>query len=130
MKENTTYTVHTCTEFPTAPMGLSPVEVVRHIYTQDGEKFWLEPKMMEIENDDGEVVGEEQDKLNDGCLIWNVFFKDRHGVTKSIYHAYGATEDEAEESYLNECWQDRRWKDDKWIVETDCEFLALEKAND
>lgn len=105
-----------------AETGLTPVAVVRNIYTHDRASFWLEPSMVEIEGEDGESAGEEQEIFL-GKLAWDVWFKDPRGhKEKGIYQAYGNSEDEAEEIYLLECWKEHRWSDN-FLVETD-EALA------
>jgi hypothetical protein len=104
--------------------GLTPSEIVSIIYNHDRASYWLEPAMLETEDEDGEVIGEQQEVFL-GKLAWDVWFKDPRGhKSKGIYQAYGDTEDEAEKAYLMECWEERRWDDD-FLVESDEEALAI-----
>jgi hypothetical protein len=117
----TTYTLTICGH--ESESGLTPTEVVSRIYNHDRASFWLEPTMLETENENGEVISEQQEVFA-GKLAWDVWFKDPRGnKCKGVYQAYGNTEDEAEQAYLLECFEDTRWND-AFFVQSDEEALA------
>ena len=118
MSNQPKYTVYTFGDSPVESQGLSKIETVKAIYRHDRNRFWLEPKMIRIEDGEGNSLGEEHDSVGDD-LIYDVWFSDRFGKTKSIYCAYGKTESEAEDKYLLECWDKNRWDANKFLVETE-----------
>ena len=115
-----TYTLNICGH--DYESGLTAIEVVRRIYTHDRASFWLEPKMVEIEDKDGNSVSGGQEVFV-GKLVWEVWFKDARGHVEKGNEAYGDTEEEAEEAYLLGCFEENRWAD-KFLVETDEEATA------
>lgn len=117
----TTYTVyHVCDSARDVETGLTPAQVVQHIYRDDGQNYRLDPRMEMATDDDGKELGEQQVRGKFG-LEWDVYFP-RNGQEfgpKSRLTAYGETEDEAEAEFLDGAWRGQRWDVTKWCVITD-----------
>lgn len=111
-----TYTVYRCTSgSESAESGLTPAEVMRHIYGDDGQFFRLDPRMEKTDDEGNETGGE-----------WNVYFgrAGQQWGNKSNFTAYGATEEAAEADFLQDAWDGARWDQGKWIVATDAQHAA------
>jgi hypothetical protein len=130
----TTYTVYQNGKEPHEPMGLSPEQVMRYIYTYGDSDFRLVPGIeAELDKEDG-YYHLLQPEVN-GFKEWNVHFNFKFGDKflwcDSQYVAYGNTRDEAEGNYLAESWERFRWDKNTWTVVSDNEFnRALGKPTD
>lgn len=104
---------------------LSPEQIMRHIYNHDGHGFFLKPRMIEVEDENGNVIGEKQKVFGDLGKEWDVLFqKCSQSIRKKseFFTAFGETEEEAEKEFLLTGWKERRWDETKWIVVEDAAF--------
>lgn len=123
----TTYTVYPAAQgSERAESGLTPTEVVHHIYTDDGRGYRVEEELEDICDDDGEKTGEKQVVHPTLGKAWRVYFT-RAGQQfgeKSHFVCYGDTEDLAIFDFLSDAWEESRWEDSRWFVITDEQFAA------
>jgi hypothetical protein len=116
-----TYSIYKFTQSSAdAETGLMAHQVVKHIYLEEGDDYYLMPRMIEVKDDEGNVIDEIQ---ADGTLgkEWDVYFG------KKGSWSYGETEEEAEDNFLNMVWREGKWDHTKWFVFTDKEYKKREK---
>lgn len=97
---------------------LSKHDVVDHIYCDDGQGYRLKPTVLL------DLDGEVQESLNGfpDVLIWGVEFLRAGKWSSSQILAFGKTEDEANEEFLESAWNERRWNENKWSVMADEDY--------
>jgi len=117
----TLYSVYSCND-SMASSGLTAAEVVKHIYTDDGADYRLEPSMLINQTDDDDnPLPDVQDTDDKGRLVFEVWFKNRYGWRNAWITATGTSIADAEERFLQECFDGCRW-DKEWIVLTDEQY--------
>jgi hypothetical protein len=82
-------------------LNLTWRQAIQHILRDDGQEYRLEPEMRDEWDDDGVTCRDVQKTLFDGTPVWRVLFKDRYGWGKSNMLAFGDTEGEAENEFLD-----------------------------
>lgn len=111
---------------------LTAREAVRHIYTDDGGDYRLEPKMLtnRYDDDDNELP-DIQETTDTGDLVFIVSFKDSciKPWRVSMREAIGKNEDDSLESFLQESFEQTYWDDTRWHVSTMEEFLKEQAEN-
>lgn len=116
----------------TAETGLTAIQVVKNIYNTDGNGYRLEPRMVDIEDEDGNAIGEEQSTYGILGKEWDIYFT-RAGQEygeKSSLTAYGDTEEAAEQEFLQSAWNSQSWDDCKWMIFTDEQYKAEHPESD
>jgi hypothetical protein len=121
-----TYSIYHCTQpAETATTGLTEAEVIKTIYRDDGQDYMLEPRMEKVYDGQGEDTGETVQAESIAGLEWDVRFKSSRGQLRlSNITAYGATEEEAELDWLNDCFRNCRYETSKWAIQTDDQYQA------
>jgi len=119
----TTYSVYSCNDHASmASSGLTAAEVVRTIYTDDGKDYRLEPALLINQTDeDDNPLPDVQETDDNGKLVFEIWFKDRFGWRNAWITATGASVEDAEAQFLQECFDGTRWNKE-WIVLTDEQY--------
>jgi hypothetical protein len=116
----------------TAATNLTKAEVMHNIYTDYGDRYWLEPRMLtsDVYNDEPSGSGDPLQAGDGDYLEWDVWFKDNNRrAEKSGFTAHGETEEAAREEFLKTSWDISAFNTDKWIITPMAEFNA-ERAID
>lgn len=102
-----------------AETDLSALDVVRHIYGDDGGGYRLEPKMLTFcfDEDDKELP-DTQATNGRGEEIFEIWFKNNRSshYRLSPRTAVGIDEEAAEEAFLQESFNGRMWRTNHWLV--------------
>ncbi len=122
----TTYTIfRAADDARNAESGLTQEQVVRRIYQHDGHGFYLTPTLENIEDVNGEIIGQRQRANSALGKEWDIYFnhsRNKSGYKNTYRSSFGETEEEAEKNFLLGAWKETRWDDTKWFVMTDEDF--------